>query len=75
MSKIAVVGDTMVDEDYKIEANRISPEFPIPVLLSSEDKPVVQLPGGAANVAFQLIKVVIDFFGSKREEWAFCSEY
>ncbi len=26
-------------------------------------------------VAFQLIKVVIDFFGSKREEWAFCSEY
>lgn len=29
--KIAVVGDTMIDEYYSVRADRVSPEFPIPV--------------------------------------------
>ena len=55
MTKIAVIGDSMVDEDYHVVANRISPEFPIPVMLSETESPTHQYPGGAANVALQLI--------------------
>lgn len=51
--QIAVVGDGMVDEYYQVKANRISPEFPIPVMLSQEKEPDIAKPGGAANVVAQ----------------------
>ena len=52
--KIAVLGDVMLDEFYQVDVNRLSPEFPIPVMHSEEEVPMT-LPGGAANVAFQLL--------------------
>lgn len=51
--RIAVVGDMMIDEYYSVSVNRISPEFPIPVMQSVEDKPVFVVPGGAGNVCMQ----------------------
>lgn len=52
--KIAVIGDSMIDEYYSVRVNRISPEFPIPVLLSENDLPSNIVPGGAANVCQQM---------------------
>jgi D-beta-D-heptose 7-phosphate kinase / D-beta-D-heptose 1-phosphate adenosyltransferase len=49
---IHCVGDAMVDEYYAVRVNRISPEFPMPIMHSSHDKPVKR-PGGVANVAYQ----------------------
>lgn len=46
--KIAVIGDLMIDEYIKGEANRLSPEAPIPVLKLNSKEMVL---GGAANVA------------------------
>jgi len=51
--KALVIGDAMVDEYYSIKATRMSPEFPIPVMLSEQQNPNYSLPGGAANVAYQ----------------------
>jgi bifunctional ADP-heptose synthase (sugar kinase/adenylyltransferase) len=52
--KIGVVGDSMIDEYFSVSVDRISPEFPIPVLKSSDGLPVETVPGGAANVCRQL---------------------
>lgn len=52
--KICVVGDSLVDEYYSVKVNRVSPEFPIPVLFSEEDQPISSVPGGAANVCYQM---------------------
>lgn len=52
--RIAVAGDAMVDEYHYVSVKRISPEFPIPVMLSPFMQPDYSLPGGAANVAYQL---------------------
>ena len=52
--KITVVGDSMLDEYYQVTSNRISPEFPIPVLKSKYEEPTKVVPGGAANVIRQL---------------------
>ena len=49
----AVVGDAVIDEYYLVNADRVSPEFPIPVMLSTALAPTYSLPGGAANVAYQ----------------------
>jgi len=51
--RVGVFGDCMVDEYYYTEVNRISPEFPIPVMRSSREDMRYALPGGAANVAYQ----------------------
>lgn len=52
---IHVIGDSMLDEDFKVNTNRISPECPnVNVLQSPDDKPFRQFPGGAANVCYQL---------------------
>jgi|19_taG_2_1085344.scaffolds.fasta_scaffold01444_4 D-beta-D-heptose 7-phosphate kinase/D-beta-D-heptose 1-phosphate adenosyltransferase len=51
--KIAICGDSMYDEYYEVDAERISPEFPIPVMMSSNSEPTKVMPGGAANVANQ----------------------
>ena len=50
--RIAVFGDAILDEYYEVSANRVSPEFPIPVMKSSKDNPKIVL-GGAANVCKQ----------------------
>ena len=49
---VHVFGDAMVDEYYQVKVNRISPEFPMPIMWSPTDTPV-RRPGGAANVAYQ----------------------
>jgi D-beta-D-heptose 7-phosphate kinase/D-beta-D-heptose 1-phosphate adenosyltransferase len=51
--KIAVVGDAILDEYYNVDASRVSPEFPIPILHSHDGKPYRISLGGAANVCFQ----------------------
>ena len=51
--KIAVFGDAMLDEYYDVNADRVSPEFPIPVLLSKDGQPHKLALGGAANVCAQ----------------------
>lgn len=52
--RIAVCGDAMLDEYYEVEADKISPEFPIPVLRSPTGSPHSVVLGGAANVCAQL---------------------
>lgn len=50
---IAVLGDCMID-DYKYgHVDRISPEFPVPIL-TSHGEPSEMVPGGAANVCHQM---------------------
>lgn len=51
--KISVVGDSMLDEYYEVSADRLSPEFPIPVMLSPDSLPFKVALGGAANVCAQ----------------------
>ena len=57
---ISVVGDTIIDEYYKVNVNRISPEFPIPVMKSSDKNPYKTVCGGAANVANQFKHFPVD---------------
>lgn len=52
-ARIAVFGDAILDEYYDVVANRVSPEFPIPVLRSTEGLPQKVVLGGAANVCNQ----------------------
>lgn len=52
--RVGVIGDAMLDEYFDVKVKKISPEFPIPVMHSDEAEPSLVLPGGAANVAFQL---------------------
>lgn len=52
--KVTVVGDAMLDEYYQVTSNRISPEFPIPILKSNSENPFKVVAGGAANVIRQL---------------------
>ncbi len=49
---IVVIGDIVIDEYYPVSVTRISPEFPIPVL-NTPDERCITKPGGAANVAYQ----------------------
>src|SRR5499427_2064533 len=58
--RVGVFGDCMVDEYYYTEVNRISPEFPIPVMRSSREDMRYALPGGAANVAYQFLHFNVD---------------
>tara|TARA_Y100000034_G_scaffold117749_1_gene157574 strand:+ start:21241 stop:22647 length:1407 start_codon:yes stop_codon:yes gene_type:complete len=60
--KVVIVGDAMLDEYYQVEANRVSPEFPIPVMLSDVPNPTYVYPGGAANVALQLRNFSVDSY-------------
>ena len=43
----------MLDEYYEVSADRLSPEFPIPVMLSRDGFPFKVALGGAANVCAQ----------------------
>ena len=49
---IHCAGDAMIDEYYDVKVNRISPEFPMPIMSSTNPFPV-RRPGGAANVVNQ----------------------
>ena len=51
---IVVIGDVMLDEFLIGDVNRINPEAPVPVLLV---KKVMYKPGGAANVACNIISL------------------
>lgn len=51
--RVAVCGDAMVDEYYEVKADKVSPEFPIPVLRSTTGEPTGVVLGGAANVCAQ----------------------
>lgn len=50
---IYCIGDSMVDEYWESKVNRISPEFPMPIVHVREKKPT-RRPGGAANVVHQM---------------------
>ena len=49
---ILVIGDIMLDTYYTGKVERISPEAPVPVFRKNAERSV---PGGAANVAVNLI--------------------
>ena len=51
--KIAVCGDSILDKYYNVNANKVSPEFPIPILHSSTKGPDFVCPGGSAKVCAQ----------------------
>jgi rfaE bifunctional protein kinase chain/domain len=59
-AKIAVVGDLLIDDYYKVDANRVSPEFPIPVLKCESQEPSISVPGGGGNVAAQFSNFNVD---------------
>jgi D-beta-D-heptose 7-phosphate kinase/D-beta-D-heptose 1-phosphate adenosyltransferase len=63
-AKVTVVGDYLVDEYYHVLADRVSPEFPIPVMLSPSDVPNISVPGGAGNVCRQMeeFNIDVDFY-------------
>jgi len=65
MNKIAVIGDAIIDEYYYVKAEKISPEFPISVIHSELFSPEKSLPGGAANVCYQLSNFdkIVSYFG------------
>jgi len=50
---IHCVGDALIDEYWQVRVNRISPEFPMPIMHSDANCPSHR-PGGVANVAYQL---------------------
>lgn len=49
----------MVDEYFRVKVNRISPEFPMPIMTSARAMPTCR-PGGAANVAHQFKHFNVD---------------
>jgi D-beta-D-heptose 7-phosphate kinase/D-beta-D-heptose 1-phosphate adenosyltransferase len=51
---ISIIGDTMLDEFYSVRVNRVSPEFPIPILHLGQHTPFCTMPGGAANIVTQM---------------------
>ena len=50
--RLLVAGDVMLDEALRGDVNRISPEAPVPVVLAKTRE---ERPGGAANVAMNLV--------------------
>lgn len=50
--KVHVLGDAIIDLYHSVKVNRICPEHPCPVMLSTTDAPI-QKPGGVGNVAYQ----------------------
>lgn len=63
--KLAIVGDSIIDEYYYTKVKRISPEFPIPIILSENNEPHHTLPGGSLNLVYQFsdYNVEVDFIG------------
>lgn len=61
---VRCIGDNLIDEYYEVQVNRISPEFPMPILASRDPSPIVRL-GGVGNVAHQFhhFNVFVDPLG------------
>lgn len=57
--KIHVLGDAMIDEYHEVKVNRISPEFPMPIMWSPHSNKT-RKPGGAANVVYQFKHFNVD---------------
>ncbi len=55
--KIAVIGERFIDRSYIGTADRLSPEYPGPVVKVKE---IIDQPGGAANVAANLRSLGVD---------------
>jgi len=55
--RVAVLGDYMLDESLRGEATRISPEAPVPVVLIQDHSTVRDYPGGAGNVAVNILSL------------------
>jgi rfaE bifunctional protein kinase chain/domain len=55
--KVLVIGDVMVDQYLSGKVSRISPEAPVPVL---DHQQTQHTPGGAANVALNIIGLASD---------------
>ena len=51
---VLVVGDVMLDRYWSGPADRVSPEAPVPVLAVER---IEEYPGGAANVALNLVSL------------------
>lgn len=66
---IAVVGDTMIDENFNIKTERINPEFPMLIFddMNLSEKKL----GGAGNLAVQLkyLKSKVHLYGCKNDEF------
>ncbi len=56
---IAIIGDVMLDEYAFGSVERVSPEAPVPIFLYKSSK---FLPGGAANVALNLVKLGVNVY-------------
>ncbi len=54
---IGVLGDFMLDELLRGNATRISPEAPVPVVLMGDDWAAEGFPGGAGNVAANIVSL------------------
>jgi len=52
--KVLLIGDLMMDTYTYCDSNRISPEVPVPIVIP---KDVINIPGGAGNVAMNLSKL------------------
>ncbi|MDB5034379.1 MAG: Bifunctional sugar kinase/adenylyltransferase [Chlorobi bacterium] len=50
--RIAIIGDIMLDRYYRGTVSRISPEAPVPIVEIEEES---EYPGGAANVAYNMV--------------------
>lgn len=54
---VFVVGDFLIDEYHDVRVDRISPEFPVPIMRTEATRPAAgprRAPGGAGNVCQQL---------------------
>jgi len=63
-SLIAVLGDLIIDEYYECKMERISPEYPVPILKLKNEIPYKISGGGAYKVYDQINKFIgCNFFG------------
>jgi D-beta-D-heptose 7-phosphate kinase/D-beta-D-heptose 1-phosphate adenosyltransferase len=60
--KIYVIGDSLIDEYYNVNVNRISPEFPGIICQSDKETPAELRCGGAANVVYQYSYMNVDAY-------------
>ena len=66
---ISVLGDLIIDEYYDSKVERISPEYPVPIIKLVNEKPYRVLGGGAYKVANQINYFIgCNFFGFKSDK-------
>lgn len=57
--RVSIISDCILDIFRYGKIERLSPEFPVPILLENYDEPIFR-PGGGANVASQLVHMNAD---------------